>query len=56
MRGLASFILANGLALGAMAQVRITEAMINPPARLMRGASLSSFRVAVPTSPCRATG
>jgi len=31
MRGLASFILANGLALGAMAQVRITEAMINPP-------------------------
>jgi hypothetical protein len=31
MRGLASIIVATGIALGATAQVRITEAMINPP-------------------------
>jgi hypothetical protein len=31
MRGFASIIVATGMALGATAQVRITEAMINPP-------------------------
>jgi len=32
MRGITSIFLATGLALGATAQVRITEAMVNPPA------------------------
>jgi hypothetical protein len=31
MRGIASIVLATGLALSATAQVRITEAFVNPP-------------------------
>jgi hypothetical protein len=31
MRGIASIVVATGLALCAMAQVRITEAFVNPP-------------------------
>jgi hypothetical protein len=37
MRGIASIVVATGLALCAMAQVRITEAMVNPPGSPDRG-------------------
>ena len=56
MRGIASIVLATGIALSAIAQVRITEAFVNPPGSPDAGREFIEIQAADRTSPCRATG